>query len=200
MDFKSINTEKFNRYEEFESLVIPHKSALLHFAFKLTRDEEESRDLVQETFLKAFRFFEKFEKGTNIKAWLYMILKNTFINNYRKMSKQPSKVDYDDIQNFYENIKPEDVKGEHSADDAFSNLFDDEVSSAIMSLQEDYRTVIILSDIEGFTYDEIAEFIDRPVGTVRSRLHRARKMLYVKLHNYAKDRGYVNAVPDIVAA
>lgn len=187
-------------YTDFDNLVVPHKESLKNFALKMTRNEDDALDLVQDTLMKAFRFFDKFEKGTNVKAWLFMILKNTFINNYRKISKQPSKVDYDDIQNFYDNIKPEEVKQEHTSEDPFANLLDDELSQAIGQLQEDYRTVIILSDIEGYTYEEIAEFIDRPVGTVRSRLHRARKMLYTKLYDYANDRGYVTPEVDIIAA
>jgi len=122
-----------------------------------------------------------------------MILKNTFINMYRKTSRQPQQVDYEDVQNFYENIKADEIAFEHSEEDVFSKTMDDEVTNAISTLQEDYRTVIILSDIEGYSYEEIAEFIDTPVGTVRSRLHRARKMLYTKLYNYAKDKGYVKS-------
>ncbi|MBN1299934.1 MAG: sigma-70 family RNA polymerase sigma factor [Melioribacteraceae bacterium] len=187
-------------YRDFEELVIPHKEALHNFAFKMTKNQLDAEDLVQDTLLKAFRFFEKFEKGTNIKAWLFMIMKNTFINLYRKVSKQPAQVDYEDIQNFYDDVAPEDVKYEHTTDDAFSRMMPDEISDAISNLQEDYRTVIILSDIEGYTYEEIAEFIDRPVGTVRSRLHRARKMLYAKLHDYAADKGFVNPPLEQVAA
>jgi RNA polymerase sigma-70 factor (ECF subfamily) len=187
-------------YTSFEEQVLPHRDALYNYGLKLTKEESDAEDLVQETFLKAFRFYDKFEQGTNIKAWLFMILKNTFINMYRKTSKQPTKVDYDDVQNFYDNIKPEEIKTEHTSDDAFGKLMDDEITEAISDLQEDYRTVIILSDIEGYTYDEIAEFIDRPVGTVRSRLHRARKMLFTKLYDYASENGYVSPDLETVAA
>ncbi len=187
-------------YTSFEEQVLPHREALYNYALKLTKEESDAEDLVQETFLKAFRFYDKFEQGTNIKAWLFMILKNTFINAYRKTSKQPAKVDYDDVQNFYDNIKPEEIKTEHTSDDIFGKLMDDEISEAIANLQEDYRTVIILSDIEGYTYEEIADFIDRPVGTVRSRLHRARKMLFTTLYDYASDNGYVSPSLKTVAA
>jgi len=158
----------------------------------MTKDKDDAQDLLQETLLKAYRFFDKFEKGTNVIAWLFMILKNTFINMYRKSTRTPIQVDYEDVQNFYENISSDEVSSTHFEEDAFSKTMDDEVTEAISSLQEDYRTVIILSDIEGYSYEEIAEFIDTPVGTVRSRLHRARKMLYSKLYNYAKVRGYVD--------
>lgn len=187
-----ILTIRPKNYTEFNSLVLPFQDALYNFALKMTKDEDDAKDLLQETLLKAYRFFDKFEKGTNIKAWLFMILKNTYINMYRKSSRTPIQVDYEDVQNFYENIKANEVSMTHYEEDAFSKTMDDEVTKAISSLQEDYRTVIILSDIEGYSYEEIAEFIDTPVGTVRSRLHRARKMLYSKLYDYAKVRGYVN--------
>lgn len=184
-------TEEDKRYEEFEKEALPHMDALFNFALRLTGDSDDANDLVQETYLKAFRFFDKYERGTNSKAWLFRILKNSYINDYRKQSKEPGKVDYDDIENFYENIKSSEVKSSHITQDAFSNLMGDEISKAIADLPEDFRTVILLSDIEGFTYEEIADFVDVPIGTVRSRLHRARKMLYAKLHKYAKEKGYV---------
>jgi RNA polymerase sigma-70 factor (ECF subfamily) len=182
-----------NHNAEFEKEIIPHTSALFNYAMRITGDSDDADDLVQETLMKAFRFFDKFEKGTNSKAWLFRILKNSYINEYRRQVKEPNKVDYEDVQNFYENIKATDVKTQHYEEDAFNNLLDDNVSSAITKLPEDFRTVIILSDIEGYTYEEIADFVDCPVGTVRSRLHRARKMLYAQLYDYAENRGYVES-------
>ncbi len=179
------------RYVEFEKEAIPHMNAIYNYALRMTGDEDDADDLVQETFMKAFRFFDKFEKGTNCKAWLFRIMKNSFINDYRKHTKEPDKVDYDDVQNFYENIKSDEVESKHYELDAFSDLLDDDISKAIEKLPEDFRTVIILNDIEGFTYEEIADFVDIPVGTVRSRLHRARKMLYVQLFDYAKEKGFM---------
>lgn len=187
----NISPEERQKYKDFEKEALPHMDALYNFALRMTGDSDDADDLVQETYLKAFRFFDKFEKGTNCKAWLFRILKNSYINDYRKHSKEPSKVDYEDIENFYENIKSSDVKSNHMEEDVYSNLLDDDISAAITSLPEDFRTVIILSDIEGFTYEEIADFVDCPIGTVRSRLHRARKMLYVRLHKYAQEKGYV---------
>lgn len=178
-------------YIDFEKEAIPHMNAVYNFALRMTGDQDDANDLVQETYLKAFRFFDKFEKGTNCKAWLFRILKNSFINDYRKTTKEPDKVDYEDVQNFYENIKSDEVEFQHYEQDAFSNLLDDEITQVLSALPEDFRTVIILSDIEGFTYEEIADFVDIPVGTVRSRLHRARKMLYAQLYDYAKVRGFV---------
>lgn len=178
--------------EEFEREAVPHMDALYNFAIKMTGDSDDASDLLQETYLKAYRFWEKFEKGTNCKAWLFRIMKNTYINTYRKNAKEPDKVDYEEIENFYENIKPSSTDSAHLEKDLYDNLLDDELSAAISSLPEDFRTVIILCDIEGYSYEEIADFVDVPVGTVRSRLHRARKMLFTKLYKYASDKGYVN--------
>ncbi len=179
-------------YNDFESIIIAQSSALKSFALKMTNDEEDAEDLVQDTLLKAFRFFDKFEKGTNAKAWLFQIMKNTFINNYRKNSREPNKVDYEDVQNFYENIKADQVKSQHFEGDAFSNILDDELTKALSKLPDDFRTIVVLSDIEGYTYEEIANFINCPIGTVRSRLHRARKMLYTLLYEYAFEKGLVS--------
>ncbi len=178
--------------QDFEREAIPHMNALYNFALKLSGDGDDANDLLQETYLRAFRFFDKFEKGTNCKAWLYRIMKNLYINSYKKRTSGPIKVDYEEIENFYENIKPSNTDDAHLEREIFDSLLDDEVSQAIASLPEDFRTVIILSDIEGYTYEEIAEFVDCPIGTVRSRLHRARKMLFAKLHKYAKSKGLVS--------
>ena len=186
-----LDTQK--KHQDFDREVIPHMDALYNYALKMTGSSDDANDLVQETYLKAFRFFDKFEQGTNSKAWMFRILKNSYINDYRKIKKEPNKVDYEDVQNFYENIKSTDVQTQHVEEDSFSKLLDDDLTGAITNLPEDFRTVIILSDIEGFTYEEIADFIDCPVGTVRSRLHRARKMLYTKLYNYADEKGYINS-------
>lgn len=183
-------------YEDFEREAVPHMDALYNFALKMTGDSDEADDLVQETYLKAFRFFDKFEKGTNCKAWLFRIMKNTYINKYRKETKEPDKVDYEEVENYYENVKPSSTDSAHLEKDIYDNLLDDELSEAINSLPEDFKTVVILCDIEGFTYEEIADFIDVPVGTVRSRLHRARKMLFTKLQNYAAERGYISKDED----
>lgn len=183
-------------YQEFESEALPHLNALQAYALKLTNDPEDADDLVQDTMLKAFRFFDKFEKGTNCKAWLFQIMKNSFINNYRKHSKEPDKVDYEDVQNFYENIKADEVKSHHFQGDAFTDILDDEIVNALSTLPDDFRTIVFLSDIEGYSYEEIADFLDCPIGTVRSRLHRARKMLYALLYTYAQSKGLVE-IPSI---
>jgi RNA polymerase sigma-70 factor, ECF subfamily len=181
------------KHYDFEFEIKPHLGYLKNFALKMTRDLDDSKDLLQETLLKAFRFFEKFEKGSNAKAWLSKIMTNSFINNYRKKISQPGKIDYDGIQNLYENMKVEDIKIQHYQQDAFSNVLDDNIVNALSLLPEDFSTVIFLCDIEGYSYEEIADFFGCPIGTVRSRLHRARKILYVLLLKYAQENGYAPA-------
>ena len=189
---QKLDKEMIKKHREFENEAVPHKQALYSFALKLTGAEDDADDLVQETYLKAFRFFDKFEKGTNCKAWLFRIMKNSFINDYRKVTKEPNKVDYEDVQNFYDSVKSDEVVYEHIVGDTFSTTLDDDITNAITRLPHDFQTIIILSDIEGYTYEEISEFMSCPVGTVRSRLHRARKLLYSKLYDYAKNNGFVN--------
>ena len=178
------------RHADFEREALPHMDALYNFALRMTGDPDEADDLLQETYLKAYRFFDKFEKGTNCKAWLFRIMKNSFINIYRKVTKEPDKVDYDDVEDFYHSIRAESADSNDLQEKLFSNLLDDDVSRALESLPEEFRTVVILCDIEEFTYEEIADFVECPIGTVRSRLHRGRKMLRTKLMSYAKNRGY----------
>jgi len=186
-----------NLTEEFKRDALPHIGILRNYAYKMTGNELDADDLLQETYLRAFRFFHKFEKGTNCKAWLFRIMKNLFINNYRKNQKSPGKVDYEEIENFFENIKSDKIDSSDLQEKVFSNLLDDQVTLALNSLQDDFKTVIILCDLEGLSYEEIAEFVQCPIGTVRSRLHRARKLLAQKLYKYAKSKGYdVDNTPD----
>lgn len=174
----------------FNQEFLPHLDSMYNFAFRLTFDEDDSKDLVQDTYLKAYRFITSFQQGTNSKAWLYRILKNSFINDFRKKSKQPSKVDYQEVENFYNS---EDVDQTITVDlrlESIKDMIGDEISIALNSLAIDFRTVIILCDLEGFTYEEMAKILDIPIGTVRSRLHRARNLLKEKLHAYAGSMGY----------
>lgn len=175
---------------EFEQEALPHLNALYTFAVRLCRDKDDAEDLVQETFMKAFRFFDKFERGTNCKAWLFRILKNTYINKYRRDTREPDMVEYDVVEEFYESIKSDYSDSSNLEQRLFSTMLDDEVTEALESLPDDFRTVILLCDVEEFTYEEIAEFLDCPIGTVRSRLHRARNMLAAKLSTYAKSKGF----------
>ncbi len=178
------------RKEDFDAEAMPHMNLLHNYAYKITGNQLDADDLLQETYLRAFRFFNKFEKGTNCKAWLFRIMKNLFINKYRKNQKEPGKVDYDDIENFFDNIRSDKIDSTDLQEKVFSNLLDDDLTNALNSLQDDFKTVVILCDLEGLSYEEIADFVQCPIGTVRSRLHRGRKMLQQKLYDYAKTRGY----------
>jgi RNA polymerase sigma-70 factor (ECF subfamily) len=164
---------------------------LYNYALRMTGNGDDANDLLQETYLKAYRFWEKYEKGTNIRAWLFRIMKNSYINRYRKESKEPDTVDYDEVKNFYNTIRHESVDPNDLQERLFGNLLEDDVAKALESLPEDFKTVVILCDIEGFTYEEIAEFVECPIGTVRSRLHRGRKMLQAKLFDFARRQGYI---------
>jgi RNA polymerase sigma-70 factor (ECF subfamily) len=184
---------KTEKHKAFEHEALPHADILYNYALRMTNDPADADDLVQETFLKAFRFWDKYEQGTNIRAWLFRILKNSYINRYRKVSKEPDTVDYDEVQNFYASIRDESADPNDLQQSIFGNLLEDEVAGAIAELPEDFRTVVILSDIEGLPYEEIAEFVDCPVGTVRSRLHRGRKLLRARLFAYARERGIISS-------
>lgn len=179
------------KYRIFDKEFMPHIDSMYNFAFRLTNDEDDANDLVQDTYMKAFRFINSFQEGTNAKAWLFRILKNSFINDYRKKSKEPSKVDYQEVETVYNST--EDAEFESTSDlriEAVQDMIGDEVAMALNGLPVDFRTVIILCDIEGFTYEEMAKILDIPIGTVRSRLHRARNLLKEKLRSYAKSMGY----------
>lgn len=174
----------------FENEFLPHIHSIYNFAYRITFNEDDAKDLVQETYLKAFRFIDSFQQGTNAKAWLFIILKNSFINEFRKRSKEPAKVDYQEVETYYNS---DDVDQPITSDlrvEAIKEKIGDEVSVAINSLDIDFRTVIILCDLEGFTYEEMAKILDIPIGTVRSRLHRARNLLRDKLKVYADSMGY----------
>lgn len=188
-----VNTNKYSEEQKvgvFDNEFMPHIDSMYNFAYRLTFDEDDAKDLVQDTYLKAYRFIDSFKEGTNARAWLYRILKNSFINGYRKKSKQPLRVDYQEVEQFYrlENIPKEatmDLRIEMTR-----NMIGDEISHALNSLAVDFRTVIILCDLEDFTYEEMAKILDIPIGTVRSRLHRARNLLRKKLGAYAHSMGY----------
>ncbi len=174
----------------FNKEFLPYIDSMYNFAYKLTLDEDDAKDLVQDTYLKAYRFINSFEQGTNAKAWLFKILKNSFINDFRKKTRQPAKVDYQEIENVYNS---DDIDENITVDlrsETVQDLIGDEITNAINSLAVDFRTVIILCDLEGFTYEEMAKILDIPIGTVRSRLHRARSILKQKLSDYAKKMGY----------
>lgn len=175
---------------QFEKEFMPLINSLYNFAYRLTLDEDDANDLVQETYMKAYRFFDSYEQGTNAKAWLFRILKNSFINDFRKKSKQPAKVDYNEVESFYNSDEVDEKITTDLRVDAVQDMIGDEVANALNALAVDFRTIIILCDLEGFTYEEMAKILDIPIGTVRSRLHRARNLLKDKLKKYARTMGY----------
>jgi len=174
----------------FDRELLPHIDALTTFAYHLTYNEEDAKDLVQETFMKAYRAITSYDEGTNAKAWLFKILKNAYINQYRKKSRRPAKVDFEEFIGYQDSEDTSIAEYQDLREEIFENLLGDEVTTAINALPIDFRTVILLCDVEDFTYEEIAKIIDIPIGTVRSRLHRARNMLKEKLKNYAESLGF----------
>ena len=184
------NEEVKQKQTDFEEEILPHLDAMYNFALRLTTDPNDAEDLVQDSIVKAYRFFSSYEKGTNAKAWLFRILKNSYINNYRKKSKQPNQVDYDEVATFYESIRAERTDTSDLEDQMYRELMDDDISNALEELPEDFRTVVLLCDVEGFTYEEIANMLDVPIGTIRSRLHRGRNLLKSQLAEYAEQRGF----------
>ena len=155
------------KQKDFNKEIIPLLDVLYNFALKLTNDPNDAEDLVQDSIVKAYRFFGSYEKGTNAKAWVFRILKNSFINNYRKTETT-------DLERLM-----------------FQELMDDDISKALSKLPEDFRTVVLLCDVESYTYEEIANMLDVPIGTIRSRLHRGRNLLKTELMSYATKRGFV---------
>jgi RNA polymerase sigma-70 factor (ECF subfamily) len=185
---------KSEKQQAFEEQALTHKDLLFRFAMRLRGNATDADDLVQETYLKAYRFWDTYDEGTNIRAWLCRILKNSCMNLYRKESRESGMVDT------FKMMRPNSAQhGTAEADNlqerVFNGLLDDDVSSAVSGLPEVFRTVVILSDIEGLTYREISRFVDCPLGTVQSRLHRGRRLLHAELFDYAKERGYVASVP-----
>ncbi|TVQ01374.1 MAG: sigma-70 family RNA polymerase sigma factor [Balneolaceae bacterium] len=187
-----LTKQEYKKQQDFNEEMIPHLDALYNFGLRLTSDPNDAEDLVQDTIVKAYRFFSSYEKGTNAKAWLFRILKNSYINNYRKKSKKPQEVDYDEVATFYETVRAERTETSDLEDKMFRELIDDDLSRALDSIPEDFRTVVLLCDVEDFTYEEIANMLDVPIGTIRSRLHRGRNLLKVQLMEYAAKRGYAS--------
>jgi RNA polymerase sigma-70 factor (ECF subfamily) len=179
------------RRQKFEALAFPHMDALYNTALRMTRRPLDAEDLVQDVYLRAYRFFDRFEEGTNFKAWIFKILTNTFINRYRKKVREPQQTEFERVEYFYtEAEKERDDKYETRYDEKrYADLFGDEVNAALSKLSYDFRAVVILCDIEGFSYKEIAKIIDTPIGTVMSRLSRARQQLQNYLRDYARREG-----------
>ena len=183
-------SQKSAKQLDFEREALPHLDLLYNFSLRMTNSRPDAEDLVQETFLKEYRFWDGYEKGTNIKAWLFKILKNSYINRYRRETREPESMDYDAVLKRSHRAGQEGISNNPSVT-LLGNLLEDDISEAIASLPDDFRTAVILCDIEGLIYEEIAELIECPIGTVRSRIHRGRKILRAKLWEYARKKGYV---------
>jgi RNA polymerase sigma-70 factor (ECF subfamily) len=173
----------------FEREFYPLMDAVYTFAYRLTADATQAEDLVQEVYLKAWRFMNRYEEGTNAKAWLFKICRNAFINEYRSKKSRPYKVDYEDVVVYHNEDDPVAPRYFGLHEEMGSKLMGDEVTLAINALSPSFRSVVLL-DLEDFTYEEIAAILEIPIGTVRSRLHRARNVLAEKLREYAEAQGY----------
>jgi RNA polymerase sigma-70 factor, ECF subfamily len=178
--------------ERFEREAIPLLSELYGGALRLTRNPSDAEDLLQETFLRAYRGFASFKEGTNLRAWLYRILTNAFINIYRKRQREPQTVSDSDVEEWYLYDKLGAEGAEASAEaQVLDSLPDEDVQEALASLPDQFRLAVLLADVEGFSYKEIAEILDVPIGTVMSRLHRGRRALERRLWDVMRDRGLV---------
>jgi RNA polymerase sigma-70 factor (ECF subfamily) len=176
----------------FSEQAVPFMDALYAAALRLTRNPSDAEDLVQETYLKAYRGFKGFEQGTNLRAWLYRILTNTFINTYRSKKRRPEETEFDEVEDLYLYRRLGGLEAAtvgRSAEDELMDWFSEaEVKDALEALPEQFRMAVLLADVEGFSYKEIADILDVPIGTVMSRLHRGRKAMQRELYDFAKAR------------
>jgi len=189
----------------FADQAMEHMSSLYTAALRMTRNPSDAEDLVQETYLKAYRAFNSFQEGTNLKAWLYKILTNTFINSYRAKKRRPEESDLDDVEDLYLYRRLGGLEaataGRSAEDEVLDHFTDDDVKAALEALPEQFRMAVLLADVEGFSYKEIADILEIPIGTVMSRLHRGRKALQKALLDFGLERGLTvrEPVPDAVA-
>jgi RNA polymerase sigma-70 factor (ECF subfamily) len=184
--------ERAELERRFEQEAMPLLPGLYSAAYRLSRNAADAEDLVQETYLRAFRSFHQFEPGTNLKAWLYRILTNTFINTYRKRQREPQTISDDEVEDWYLYSKMTEEGFEPSAEaSVLESIPDEDVQEALASLPEQFRIAVLLADVEGFSYKEIADITGVPIGTVMSRLHRGRKALEKRLWDVVRERGLV---------
>jgi RNA polymerase sigma-70 factor (ECF subfamily) len=185
----------------FAEDAMPYMDALYTAAMRMTHNAADAEDLVQETFLRGYRGYPRFEEGTNLRAWLYRILTNTFINSYRSKQRRPQESDLGEVEDLYLYRRlgglEASERGRSAEDELMDLVTDEEVKRALDELPDQFRVAVLLADVEGFSYKEIAEILDIPVGTVMSRLHRGRKGLQLLLGEFAAQRGL--AVDDTVS-
>jgi RNA polymerase sigma-70 factor (ECF subfamily) len=180
---------------KFEKEALIHLDVIFSAALKMTGNRMEAEDLVQETFLRAFKFFDKFKPGTNCRAWLFKIMTNLYINRYNRRKSRPSSSSYDEIEEVYtgEKLNPTEYIGnsEYDINRIYMNLLDDDIRNLLQELPEDFRITIVLCDIQGFSYEEAARITEVKIGTVKSRLFRARRKLQKGLYEWARSNGYL---------
>ncbi len=188
----------------FAEQAMPFMDQLYSHALRMTRNAADAEDLVQETYLKGYRGFGGFTEGTNLRAWLFRILTNSYINSYRKKQRRPHESDLGDVEDLYMYRRlggsETAVLSRSAEDELLEHITDSEVKDAIEALPEQYRDAVLLADVEGFAYKEIAEILDVPIGTVMSRLHRGRKRLQEQLYEFGRLRGLVPDADDVVEA
>jgi RNA polymerase sigma-70 factor (ECF subfamily) len=181
----------------FADLAMEYMGPLYSAALRMTRNPSDAEDLVQETYLKAYRAFGSFKEGTNLKAWLYRILTNTFINSYRARRRRPEQTEIDDVEDLYLYRRLGGLEavsaGRSAEEEVLEHFTEGDVKAAVEALPEQFRVAVLLADVEGFSYKEIAEILDIPIGTVMSRLHRGRRALQKALHDFGTARGLVAA-------
>ena len=184
-----------NTKDQFTSDAMQYAPQLFSTALRMTRNRIDAEDLVQETYIKGWRSFHTFQEGTNLRAWLFRIMTNTYINKYNAQKRKGTEVELDDVEELflYKRLGSIDQSQlSSSAEDQMLELFtDEEVKNALESLPEDFRIPVLLSDVDGFSYKEIAEMLEIPIGTVMSRLHRGRKAMQKMLYEYARDKGLI---------
>ncbi len=188
------NQDSVHKRREFEMLAYVHMDSLYNTALRMTRNALDAEDLVQDVYVRAYRFFHKFKRDTNFKAWIFKILTNTYINQYRKKQNQPRQVEIEKIEHSYveKGLDTHDHFIEGFREINYESLFDDHIRMALDQLAEEFRLVVLLADVEAFSYKEIAKLVGCPLGTVMSRLSRGRKQLQVHLKDYASRGGYIN--------
>ena len=181
---------------QFAEQAMQYMSSLYSAALRMTRNPADAEDLVQETYLKAYRAFGTFKEGTNLKAWLYRILTNTYINSYRARRRRPEQTDLDDVEDLYLYRRLGGLEaasaGRSAEEEVLEHFTEGDVKAAVEALPEQFRMAVLLADVEGFSYKEIADILDVPIGTVMSRLHRGRKALQKTLHDFGQERGLVD--------